>query len=88
VVLVGVGAAEDRFSVSALFLPITAKSIKGCMYGSANFRVDFPMYLDLYRQGKLDLDGLITRTYPLDDALQAFEDLEKGVNARGVIVHG
>lgn len=88
VVLVGVGSMEDRFSVSALILPITAKTIKGCMYGSVNFKVDFPMYLDLYRQGKLDLDGLVTRTYSLDDALQAFEDLDKGINARGVIVHG
>ena len=50
--------------------------------------MDFPLYLDLYRRGRLDLDGMITRTYTLDEAPQAFEDLEKGVNARGVIVHG
>ena len=31
---------------------------------------------------------MVTRTYTLDDAPQAFADLEKGVNARGVIVHG
>ena len=57
------------------------------MYGSANFKVYFPMYLDLYRQQKLDLDGLITKTYSIDEAPQAFEDLEKGANARGVIVY-
>ncbi len=86
-VLVGVGGADDRFSFNALILPFTAKTIKGCMYGSCNFKVDFPAYLELYRQKKLDLDGLITRTYTLDEAPQAFEDLKQGVNARGVIVH-
>jgi S-(hydroxymethyl)glutathione dehydrogenase/alcohol dehydrogenase len=86
-VLVGVGRAEDRFSFNAMIVPFTGKTIKGCMYGSCNFKVDFPMYLDLYRQKKLDLDRLITRTYAIDEAPQAFADLESGVNARGVIVY-
>ena len=86
-VLVGVGRMEDRFSVNTLILPLTSKRIVGCMYGSVNAKVDFPLYLDLYRQGKLDLDRMVTKTYPIDEAPQAFEDLEKGVNARGVILH-
>ncbi len=85
-VLVGVGRADDRFSFNAMIVPFTAKTIKGCMYGSANFKVDFPMYLDLYRQHKLDLDSLVTRTYSIDEAPEAFADLESGKNARGVIV--
>ena len=72
---------------TTLIVPFTAKTIRGCMYGSANFKVDFPMYLDLYRQKKLDLDRLVTRTYTIDEAPEAFADLEKGVNARGVIVY-
>ena len=86
-VLVGVGRADDRFSFNAMIFPFTGKTIRGCMYGSCNFKVDFPMYLNLYRQNKLDLDRLITRTYSIDEAPQAFEDLEKGINARGVIVY-
>ncbi|MGD8790059.1 MAG: Zn-dependent alcohol dehydrogenase [Burkholderiales bacterium] len=86
-VLVGVGRSDDRFSFNAMVLPFTAKTIKGCMYGSANFKVDFPMYLELYRQGRLDLDRLITRTYSIDEAPEAFADLESGKNARGVIVY-
>jgi len=70
-----------------MILPFTAKTIKGCMYGSANFKVDFPMYLDLYQQGRLDLDRLITRTYSIDEAPEAFADLESGKNARGVIIY-
>ena len=45
------------------------------------------MYLDLYRQKKLDLDSLVTRTYSIDEAPEAFADLESGKNARGVIVY-
>jgi S-(hydroxymethyl)glutathione dehydrogenase/alcohol dehydrogenase len=44
------------------------------------------MYLDFYRQGLLDLDRMVTRTYSLDEAPQAFTDLENAVNARGVIL--
>jgi S-(hydroxymethyl)glutathione dehydrogenase / alcohol dehydrogenase len=86
-VLVGVGRLDDRWSLNAMILPFTGKTIRGCMYGSANFKVDFPMYLDLYRQKKLDLDGLVSRTYSIDEAPQAFADLESGKNARGVIVY-
>ena len=88
VILVGVPRMDVMLNLNAAFTWLyLAKTIKGCMYGSANFKVDFPMYLDLYKAGKLDLDRLITKTYTLDEAPAAFEDMEKGRNARGVIVH-
>jgi Zn-dependent alcohol dehydrogenase len=43
--------------------------------------------LALYRAGKLKLDELLTRTYPLEDVNQAFSDLRNGLNARGLVVH-
>jgi S-(hydroxymethyl)glutathione dehydrogenase/alcohol dehydrogenase len=49
-------------------------------------RVDFPRLLQLYMAGKLKLDELITRRYTIDEAPQAFADLEAARNARGVIV--
>ena len=45
------------------------------------------MLLDLYKAGKLDLEGMVTRTYTIDEAPQAFADLEAGRNARGVILY-
>jgi S-(hydroxymethyl)glutathione dehydrogenase/alcohol dehydrogenase len=42
--------------------------------------------LALYLKGELKLDELITRRYRIDEAPQAFADLESGRNARGVIV--
>jgi S-(hydroxymethyl)glutathione dehydrogenase / alcohol dehydrogenase len=86
-ILVGVGSMSERFSVNALVLPLTSKTIQGCMYGSVNFKTDFPMYLDFYRRGLLDLDNMVSRTYTIDEAPQAFADLEAGGNARGVILY-
>jgi len=62
------------------------KRITGCFYGNANFRADMPNLLALYRGGRLDLDGLITRTYRIGEAPRAFEDLEAGRNARGLVL--
>jgi Zn-dependent alcohol dehydrogenase len=42
--------------------------------------------LDLYRQGRLKLDELITRTYSLDEINEGFELLQNGAVARGVVV--
>jgi S-(hydroxymethyl)glutathione dehydrogenase/alcohol dehydrogenase len=58
------------------------------MFGSANPQRDFPELLALYRSGKLDLQGMVSRTYSIDEAQQAFDDLERGINARGVIKLG
>jgi S-(hydroxymethyl)glutathione dehydrogenase/alcohol dehydrogenase len=87
IVIVGIGRSDDKFSVRQPIMVFTAKSVVGSCYGGTNFRTDFPMYLDLYRQGKLDLDSLVSKTYRLDQAIEAFDDLRSGVNARGVIVH-
>lgn len=87
VVVVGVGRMDDKFSMRQPIIVFTSKTLMGSMYGGVNFKTDFPMYLELYRRGQLDLDSLVTKTYSLEDAMAAFADLEKGVNARGVIVH-
>ena len=86
VTVVGVGKLTEQVSFNALMLSLDGKTICGCMYGNVNPRVDFPNLLDLNRRGKLDLEGLVTNTYSIDDAPQAFADLQKGLNARGVIV--
>ena len=85
-VAVGVGKLTDMIKLNALGFPLSGKTLCGCMFGSANPQHDFPKLLDLYRGGKLDLEGMVSKTYSLDQAPKAFEDLEKGSNARGVIV--
>jgi len=86
VTIVGVGSLTDVVPLNALLLSMEGKTLKGSYYGDANVHHDFPMLLDLYRSGKLNLDDMVTNTYTIDEGPKAFEDMEKGINARGVIL--
>jgi S-(hydroxymethyl)glutathione dehydrogenase/alcohol dehydrogenase len=85
--IAGVGRLTESFPINALLVSLNGKTLKGSMYGDTNPHADFPMLLGLYQRGKLDLDGMITNTYSIDEAPQAFLDMEKGLNARGVIIY-
>jgi alcohol dehydrogenase (nicotinoprotein) len=69
------------------FLTLWEKRIQGAMFGSSNPFHDIPWLLDLYRAGKLELDGLVTKRYRLSEINQGFDDMLAGRNIRGVIVH-
>lgn len=56
------------------------------LYGQCRPSIDFPLLFDLYQQKRLKLDEMVTRTYPLEDLSQAFEDMHAGINAKGVLV--
>jgi S-(hydroxymethyl)glutathione dehydrogenase/alcohol dehydrogenase len=61
------------------------KTVIGSMYGTGRPHIDFPRLIRLYQSGKLNLDELVTRTYPLEDVNQAFEALAEGAVARSVL---
>ncbi|MFD7877870.1 Zn-dependent alcohol dehydrogenase [Streptomyces sp. NPDC059766] len=83
-VLLGVppATAEASFKVSSLFLD---KAVLGCRYGSSRPQRDIALYAELYRQGRLLLDELVTGTYPVEDFEKARADAEAGRVARGVL---
>jgi S-(hydroxymethyl)glutathione dehydrogenase/alcohol dehydrogenase len=56
------------------------------MYGSVRPNIDIPRLVDLYMDGRLKLDELISRTYSLDEINEGFEALRSGQVARGVVV--
>jgi S-(hydroxymethyl)glutathione dehydrogenase/alcohol dehydrogenase len=85
-VVVGVAKPGDSTAVRTMTLPFEEKTLTGSYFGSCVPRIDFPRMLALYMGGRLKLDELITRRYSIDEAPQAFADLESGRNARGVIV--
>jgi S-(hydroxymethyl)glutathione dehydrogenase/alcohol dehydrogenase len=85
-VVVGVAKPSDSTAVRTMTLPFEEKTLTGSYFGSCVPRVDFPRMLALYLAGRLKLEELITRRYPIDEAPQAFADLQAGKNARGVIV--
>jgi S-(hydroxymethyl)glutathione dehydrogenase/alcohol dehydrogenase len=62
------------------------KRIQGCSMGSNRFKVDMPRYVDLYLQGRLRLDEMITRRLKLDDVNEAFRAMKAGEVARQVIL--
>ena len=61
------------------------KSVIGSMYGTARPQIEFPRLLNLYKSGKLKLDELITRRFPLEEVNAAFEVLGRGEVARSVL---
>jgi len=56
------------------------------LYGQCNPQDDFPKIISLYESGELQLEELITQSYPLDQLAQGFDDMLSGKNAKGVIV--
>ncbi len=64
---------------------IAEKTVIGSMYGTAKPQLEFPRLLSLYQAGKLKLDELITRTFPVEDVNDAFEALGKGEVARSTL---
>jgi NDMA-dependent alcohol dehydrogenase len=78
-------AVEPNPALSLLDLAHWEKQIVGCIFGSVNSRADIPRLLGFYRDGLLDLDGMITRSYPLAEINQGYQDLRDGKNIRGVL---
>ncbi len=62
------------------------KRIIGCMMGSNRFTLDAPRYLEFYRQGRLDLDGMVSRHMPLEQVNEAFRAMEAGEVTRTVLM--
>jgi S-(hydroxymethyl)glutathione dehydrogenase/alcohol dehydrogenase len=61
------------------------KSLLGCLYGSTRPLVDMPRIVELYMAGRLKIDELVSRTYPLERINEAFAALKNGEVARSII---
>ncbi|MCI0545893.1 MAG: Zn-dependent alcohol dehydrogenase [Candidatus Rokubacteria bacterium] len=85
-VIVGMAAMNVRAPIAPYFMALQEKAIKGTMYGSVRPDIDFPRFVDLYLDGRLKLDQLVSRTYALDEINEGFTALRTGQVARGVIV--
>ena len=61
------------------------RKIQGSSMGSNRFRTDMPRYIELYLQGRLKLDEMVSQRMKLEQVNQAFEDMNRGEVARSVI---
>ena len=84
-VWVGHAPVNTKVTIDAQDL-IMEKTVIASMYGSARPQIDFPRLLALYQAGKLKLDELVSRRFPLDEVNTAFEVLGKGEVARSVLL--
>jgi S-(hydroxymethyl)glutathione dehydrogenase/alcohol dehydrogenase len=77
--------AENSVNVNLMDLTLSEKQIVGTLYGSANPRADIPKLLELRSSGQIDLDGVVSRTYPLEGINDGYADMRTGRFLRGVL---
>jgi S-(hydroxymethyl)glutathione dehydrogenase / alcohol dehydrogenase len=83
--IIGVGAQDKTISFNAFELFFDEKKFMGSYYGSADVRSDFTRMLNLWRNGRLDLDGMISKKLTIDGVNDAVADLKAGTVIRSVI---
>ncbi|MEU6612008.1 S-(hydroxymethyl)mycothiol dehydrogenase [Streptomyces shenzhenensis] len=86
VVLVGVPAPGMTVQLPLLDVFGRGGALKSSWYGDCLPSRDFPVLIDLYRQGRLDLDSFVTETIALDEVEKAFTKMHAGEVLRSVVV--
>ena len=86
VVLVGVPNPTMKVELPMLELFGRGGSLKSSWYGDCLPSRDFPMIIDLYLQGRFELDRFVSETISLEDVESAFEKMERGEVLRSVVV--
>jgi S-(hydroxymethyl)mycothiol dehydrogenase len=85
VVLVGVPSPDMKIELPLLEVFGRGGSLKSSWYGDCLPSRDFPMYIDLYLQGRLPLDKFVSETIALDEVEEAFAKMERGEVLRSVV---
>ena len=86
VVQVGVPTPEMRIDLPMIDFFGRGGQLKPSWYGDCLPSRDFPMLIDLYQQGRLDLDRFVSETISLDQVEEAFHRMEAGEVLRSVVV--
>ena len=86
VVLVGVPNPEMKITLPMIEVFGRGGSLKSSWYGDCLPTRDFPMFIDLYKQGRLDLDGFVSESIGIGDVEEAFHKMEQGEVLRSVVV--
>jgi len=83
-----IGLAPDGMAAEIPLVDLVRnqKTLVGSYYGSASPHETFGKLFELYKQGKIDIGGIVTRSYQLDEINEAYGALECGEDGRGVIV--
>jgi S-(hydroxymethyl)mycothiol dehydrogenase len=85
-VLVGVPSPDARVDLPMIEVFGRGGALKSSWYGDCLPSRDFPMLVDLYRQGRFDLEAFVSETIGLGDVEEAFTKMEHGDVLRSVVV--
>ncbi len=85
-VMVGMPAVGAKMEFEPVNIAAASQVMRGSKMGEAVLQRDIPYLIELYSQGRLKLDELISNRYPLDQINEAIEDTRKGLSRRNVIV--
>ena len=86
VVLVGVPSPEMKIELPLIDVFGRGGALKSSWYGDCLPSRDFPMYIDLYLQGRLPLDRFVSEEISIGDVEEAFHKMERGEVLRSVVV--
>ena len=86
-VIVGLAPIGDTVNVDMVDLCRNQKTLIGSFYGSISPHESFRQIIKHYLKGEIDIRALVERTYKLDQINEAFNDLENGLDGRGIIIY-
>lgn len=85
-VAIGVAPSTSETSLPAGEFSTSEKTLMSCLYGTSRPTRDIPLAVELYRQGRIKLDELVTHHFDLDSINDAVDTMNRGTDARGVVL--
>jgi S-(hydroxymethyl)glutathione dehydrogenase/alcohol dehydrogenase len=86
-VFVGI-AGGGKFVLPTLQLAMEDRTLKGSYYGSARVTRDYPRFIELIEAGRVDLGGMVTKHFSLEEVNTALGAMRDGEVVRGVLMGG
>jgi S-(hydroxymethyl)glutathione dehydrogenase/alcohol dehydrogenase len=84
-VLVGI-AGGGTFTLPTMRMCMEDRTLKGSYYGSARVLRDFPRFIELIESGRVDVGGMVTKHFALDEVNEAIDAMRNGEVVRGVLL--
>ncbi|GER01998.1 hypothetical protein JCM17845_26210 [Iodidimonas gelatinilytica] len=84
--IIGVAGAGEEISTRPFQL-VTGRVWRGSAFGGARGRTDVPRIVDMYMDGRINIDDLITHHLPLEEINTAFDLMHSGESIRSVVVY-
>jgi len=88
VVLVGMTATGVMVEFDATAVAGNSQRVLGSKMGNSRLPIDIPLLVALYEDGRLKLDELVTKTYPIEEINEAIDSVKRGEARRNVVVFG